>query len=225
MTTLATIVTMARERLDEATATFWTTTELERWANDGLRDIARRCELLQDRDDITVVAGTREYTAPSDVIRIHRVELRITGDSSVYPLEYADFNNMDAVWWNQQAITQGTPIYYTTWGFPPTLKIVLYPTPSAGGTLKVFNYRMPATATSASEIELPTGWDDVLVDYIEYCALRKDRDPRWQEAKQLYEQRLSDLYDLTRRWTDQAGHITPGYHGGAPLWLTHDIGW
>lgn len=224
--TLGTLLTQVRDRLDEATARQWTDAQLRAWINEGARDLARKCEVLQDRDDIAVVAGTREYTLPTDLIRVYRVEYRITGDDSVYPLDYKDFNNMDGIWWTHQDISENTPRYYTMWGFPPTLKIILYPTPAQAGTLKVFNYRLPAELATngtadASNIEVPEGWSDVIVDFCEYMALRKDADPRWTEAKALYSEHIEDLFATSRRWTDQSGEFSV-MSGPIPPWIIGD---
>lgn len=197
-----------RSHLDEASARQWSDGELNRWLNEGARDIARRTEVLQTTSNVAVVASTQQYAMPTDLIRCYRVEWRPTGDSSVYPLEYRDFNSMDAVWWSQQTISTGDPAIFTLWGFPPSLNIVLYPTPSRAGTLKVFYYRYPSERRTDSEtLDIPEGWHDLAVLYAEYVALRKDGDQRWVEAKQIYEEKLGELLDLTRRWTDQADSI------------------
>lgn len=213
METQATILTSIRERLDEASAHAWTDIALRRWINEGARDIARRTECLQAVATISAVAGTQQYTGPTDTVRIYRVEYKATGDSNLYPLEYRDFHNMDEVWWSSQTITQSTPSMYTMWGFPPQLKLVIYPTPAIAGTFNVYYYRLPADlavdgSAAASTVETPQGWQDVIVDYAFYTALLRDGDPRYQEAKASYDARLMDLYATATRWTDEAGMVS-----------------
>lgn len=222
--TQSALITAVRERLNEPTANHYTDPELRRWINDGAKDLCRRTEILQTRREIPVESGTREYTLPDDVIRVYRATYTPDGSNqSVYPLEYRDFNNMDAVWWTQQAVTSSTPHLFTMWGYPPALKLILYPIPSEAGTVELFYYSLPAelaTDGTAADTALgiPEGWDDPVVDFAEYMALRKDRDPRWQEAKALYEEHVATLYDLSRRWSDQAGMITPDAPM-LPAWL------
>lgn len=219
-----------RSRLDEPEARQYTDAEIRRWINQGAADIARRTETLQERTDIAITSGTREYTLPTNVIRVNRVEWNATGEGQKYPLEYRDWQNMDAIWYSQQAVTTARPVYYTMWGFPPSLKIVLYPIPYANGNIKVFHYRLPAELATVNQadantvIEVPAGWEDCIVDFAEYMALRKDRDPRWQEAKGLYEERVAELFDLSRRWTDQGGVVVPDTPM-VPMWLYGDGGW
>lgn len=225
-TTLLELRTDVRDRLNESAATTnkqWTDTMLTRWINLGLRDVARRAEVVLDRDDIAAVSGTQEYSLPSDLLRIYRVEYTRTGDNQIYPLEFKDFNNLDGVWWTSQSITEGTPAYFTTWGMSPTAKLKVYPTPSSAGSFKVFYYRTPTTLVADGDIaEIPEGWADIVVNYCEYVALRRDADPRWQEAKALYEQSLDDMMETTRRLSDQAGSIETYSGSFIPGWLYND---
>lgn len=221
--TLAQLVTDTRDRLDEVAATFWTDVQLRKWINDGTREVARRSETLLATKNIAVTAATQSYTGPTDCIRINRAEWIPTGQTTVYPLEYKDYNGMDAVWWTSQKITQGYPQFFTMWGFPPTLTITLYPTPSQNGTLKVYYYRQPADlSTTGSDdgtvVDVPEGWWDLIVHYAEFMALRRDRDPRWQEARGIFEDQLAHMIDITRRWSDQAGSFEQGI-AVLPSWL------
>lgn len=212
-----------RERLDEEAQSAWKDTELRRWLNEGAKDIARRTEVLQKKATISAVAGTQQYAMSTDIIRVHKVEYTPSGSSQpIYPLTYDDFRNLDAVWWTQQALTSGTPNFYTFWGFPPSLQIIVYPKPSQAGTFNIYYFAMPTElaldgSQEASNLELPEGWEDAVVLYAEYMALRKDLRPEWQEAKALYEQMVNDLYSLTRRWTDQSGYISPDTASFSPF--------
>lgn len=217
--TLGQLRNLVRVRLDEATATAWSDAEINGWINEGIRDLARRSETLQVSSSILVSEGVAEYFAPAELSRIYRAEFQATGDTSIYPLTYRDFNNMDAVWWTAKNTTQSTPELFTLWGYPPSLKVILYPKPSRAGTLTLYYYRVPVDLVSDSDpVPVPTGWDDLIVEYATYLALRRDRDERWKEAREAYEDHLASMMMLTRRWTDQAGEITPG-GSMLPEWL------
>lgn len=214
MTTQLDVIKEVRSRVDEPDPHFFIDNDFRKWTNQACNDIARRTETLQATSTIPLVAGQQQYNAPSDTIRIYRIE-HIDTSSRVVPLEYRDYNNADSVWWSTQLTITGHPLIWTAWGFPPSLKLVLYPLPdNSSDTIKVFYYRTPATlsdstvADNTTDIEVPTGWETLVFDYVEYMALRKSRDPRWQEAKQLYEQGVQQMYEQTRRWTDQAGSFS-----------------
>lgn len=225
METLLELRTSVRDRLAESIASQWLDPMLNRWINEGLQDVARRTETLQDWTDIAATVGLQQYTLPSNIIRVYRTEWRPTS-GQVNVMEYRDFNNMDSVWWGSQTTAQSTPVLFTMWGFPPTLKMIVYPSPASAGSFRVYHYRLPAVLASDTAIaEIPEGWTDLVVSYCEYMALRRDRDPRWQEAKSLYEQSVEQMLDMTRRWTDQAGMIDTD--SGTPLlhpFIT-DPGW
>jgi hypothetical protein len=228
MTTQAQLLSDVRSRLDEQSPQFYQDSELRRWLNQGARDVARRTETLQTTASINLSAGQQQYSAPVDTLRIYRVEYHDTS-SRISVLEYRDYNNADSVWWTAQLTVQSTPLMWTAWGFPPNLKIVLYPIPSnPGTTIKVFYYQSPtdlATDGTASNTSLPipAGREDLIADFAEYMALRKARDPRWQEAKGLYDEKVQSMIDQTRRWTDQAGtYDTDGYPLHPYVW---DEGW
>lgn len=223
--TMGMLLREVRDRLDEAAPGFWTDEQLRKWINEGTRNVSRRSETLLTTTDIPVTAGTQQYVAPADAVRVARAEWRPTGQTTVYPLEYRDYGSMDNVWGVSQAITQGYPTHFTLWGWPPTLTLIVYPTPSVNGNVRCFYYRLAAelatTGTAdATNVDVPEGWWDIIVDYAEYTALRKEGSPRWQEAKAQYEQRLLELMDNTRRWSDQAGSFEFAGPGGAlPGWL------
>ena len=231
MVTQAEALTKVRDRLDETTAATWTDAQLRGWINEAVRDIARLSETIQSTATITITStditnGVQEWTLDGTTLRVYRVEYKPTGQSNVYPLEYGDFNNLDAVWWTRKTVSTGTPQMFTLWGYPPQLKIVLYPKPALAGTLTVYYYKVPAdlatstTADASTTLSVPNGWEDLVYEYVTYLALRRDRDPRWQESKQAYVEKLAAMVDLTARWSDQSGSITPS-GSMLPDWLIH----
>ncbi len=227
--TLGQLVTDLKARLDErGISRAWPNEDLRRWLMEGVRDVARRAEVLQDTATISVTAGDNEYTVPSDVVRLYRV-LWVPDDSgSQYPLEYMDFNSMDSAGWTWTN-AEGYPSVFTLWGFSPNLRIVLYPTPTQTGTLHIWYYRFPRNLSEDggddwATVDLPSGWEDLAVVYAEAIALRKDSNQRWTESKQIYEQLLAEMIDRSRRWSDQAGGIQ--FAGRwLPGWLYDSDAW
>lgn len=223
MTTQATFLADARVRLDEATADQWTDANIRAWINEGAKDIARKTESLQDRQTITGVVNTSEYVLNSLAVRVHRVEWAPTGENTTR-LEYADLKSLDGFGWEQRSLSNSRPYVYSIWGSSNTLKLITFPAPSTAGNFTVWYYRLSTDlaedgTAAASTVEVPQGWDEILLDYVEYRALRKDRDPRWQEAKMLYDENLSTMYENTRRWADEAGVVDFTY-SSLPAWLT-----
>lgn len=224
-------ITQIRARIDEPTAIYWTDVNLRMWINDTARDMARRTECLRDTYNQAATAGTYAYTpaftSVTQPYRIYRVEFTPTGQTQVYPLEYRDRNSADEIWGLAQAQQTGIPAIWTSWGAPPALTLQVFPSPSVNGTLKLYYYGLPtvlATATSADAnvaVDIVDGWEDVLIDGVEYRARRRDNDSDWVQAKQEYEQHLEALMEASIRYTDAFGVITGGVSGGnfLPQWL------
>lgn len=225
MTTQAEILAMSRTRLGEPVAKQWTDAEIRQWTNEIAKDIARTTESLRASMTFSAVAGTGSYspTFTNQPHRIYRVTYAPTGSNNTYALEFRDPNAMDEVWGSLQT-TQSTPSYWTSWGYPPNLSLQVFPVPSTAGTFTVYYYRLATVlatdGTDASDtVDIPDGWDDVLVDGVEYKALRRDSDPRWQEAKQEYEQHREALAESALRFTDAMPVITNAFGSNVPSWL------
>lgn len=227
MGTLAEARTDLRNRLAETTTRFWSDAELVTWINEGMRVVARRAETIQALStSIAAVVGTQKYDLPTDCIRVHKVDFVPTGQTQQYPLrpctegeliQYAGVN----------PLMQGAyPALFAAWGMPggtgnATLKMKVYPVPGQTGTFNLYYYRQPAalvTGTNdATALEVPAGWDDLVVQYAESVALLKDQDPRWRDVRQLFENDLGYLIDVTRQYHDQDRQFIPA---GSPSWLT-----
>lgn len=217
MTTLAQALVAVRERLNETTAVAWADAELRRWIMEGVNDLARATESLQDRIEITLTAGTSTYTLPANVIRVHRCEYEQgTSGGAIprYPLDIVEYEAGDALWYSQRAVTQSRPEAVAFWGFPPNLKMEVYPKPpTTNHKIEVFYYRfqtVPAFDGSADSttLEIPTGWEDLVYDYATSMAFRRDRNETWKDVRSLYQQKLQDMIGMTTHWHDQPGTVT-----------------
>jgi hypothetical protein len=227
MTTLAVARRQLQDRLDDVQGRRWGPSMLNTWINEGTRDITRRAECNQSVTDLAVPASTQtnSLSTLSNLLRVHRVEWRTTGSNQWVALEPRDINAMDAVWYGSQD-TKSTPQVFTLKGTPPALSIIFYPTDPTGGTARIWWWRLSTEVVAdADVIDLPDGWHDVALDYAEYRALRRDSDPRWKEAFELYKDNLASLVEQTRRFTDQNGMVTPDA-SGLPAWIYDDgYGW
>lgn len=226
MATQGQILTDLRDRLDETTAHVWQDRELRSAVNEVARDIARRTMSIRDETIITSTADLGKYALPQDCVQIHLVEYT-ENQHTQYP-EYRDRHSMQNAWGSFQN-QSGWPAVYTMWGAPPNMQLHLYPVPSVDGAqIKVLYYRFPRALSVTDDsdqhrhVEIPAGWEDVLIDGAEAKALRKGRDPRWQEAQALYEANLAEMAEVTMRFTDQAGQID---WNGTPSWLTDFDAW
>lgn len=216
------IATSIRNKLNNLNTNRFSNSMVYGWINEGVSQVARIAESHRASSTVSTVADTQEYDAPDDAVRIHMVQWD-RGDGQVYDLEYVDQKNASSVAWTGIAQDVGTPAIFWLWGYPPNLKINLYPIPGESGTLTVHYYKIPADLATdgsdvASTIDVPQGWETCVVDYAVYQALLSDADDRWIAYKQLYDTNLKALSEAATRYIDQSGMFYNGRQM-VPQWL------
>ena len=220
-TELSTALTEIRDFLDEPSAQMWSNSQLTSYINLGQADVQRKAEALRQLVSIPVIDNVQKYIAPSDILRIYRLEYIPTGSQQTYGLEFRGYNEMDAVWGTYQQYTGAFPSLYTLWAQPPTLQIVAYPVPSQTGTFNCFYYRQAVPVVEPTDtLDCLPGYESVIYDYAVYRALRQDADPRWQDQAQLYTDNLQQLINMSRTFTDQANFFSTGT-SNVPAWLVN----
>jgi hypothetical protein len=215
-----------RAQLDEqnATAKYWSDPELLQYINDGVRDIARRSEtLLSFNASLDAIPGSAKYNLPPDVIRVHRCEYVPTNSTQTYPIGASTYDELDQVWGINQLQQNSFPSNYCCWGTPGAMTIQFYPVPAATGAFNIFYYAMPVDlktdGTDANTLlNVPQGWEDLLVKYACARAMLKARDPQWQVFQQLYDADIQYLVDVTRQAHDN-GRFVQTQTGSVPQWL------
>lgn len=220
--TLTEALTFVRDLLDEPTPQFWSDLQLTNYLNQGCSEVARKAEWKRTKATIAASAEVQTYTAPADCYRIHRLEFVQDSSINTYTVEFRGYMEMDQVWGINQQWPANYPLYYTMWGAPPSLNIILYPVPSESGTLNVYYYQLITPAVAGSDdIDILEGWEDTVYDYACYRAFRQDANPVWKEFQATYSQKLADLFDSTRNFQDQAGTFSTG-QAALPAWLTSE---
>lgn len=234
MTTYQNGIADLRTRLDEkGVARYWQDPDLLNWIVEGATDIARRTETLVEYNrQINAASGVSDYVLPVDCLRVHRIEYipqTTANPPQVYPLQLSTYYEMDQRWGASQFLQSVYPTWAVIRGTPGnplqrgsgTMIFKVYPVPSQPGGFNTFYYALPSkTPQLTDQIAVSLGWENLPILYAEHVAMRADRDPRWQEARQLYESDLMNMMDMTRRLHDQAGQMSwqgsggTGYGGG-----------
>lgn len=232
MTTLGTLVTQVGDRVDDSAHRRFTQAQVRTWINEGCREIARRSECLYSTGTVVLGSSTQTATLPTDIIRVHHVTFVADNDlTQTVPLDYYDLRDMDNIWGTYRTTESAWPEFYTMWGTPPNLEIQVAPVPSSSGTLTVYYYRFPTILSTtgsddSAEVDLPTGWEDLAVDYAVGLCARKDRKlDEYQLAMQTFTDRLKALMDTATRYTDNPGQIMPDLRWGGMAPFGYDNGW
>ncbi len=218
MPTVATAIEHLRVRLDEPAEAQWYDRELRMWLNEGIRDIARRTRLYQDQSSVDVTANLNEYTLASDVIAIEHLLWKADAESYKHPLEPRAFEGV------QRFIneTGADPVFYSTYGHSPVLKVQLWPTPTRDGTLYLYGPMLPAAInvdTGVGDVDIIEAWYETALDYAEYKALRRDRQEGWKDIFMAYEAGIQQMIELSA--TDDApGEMQFTGTSLVPTWLS-----
>lgn len=224
MPTVTVLIAEVRDLLDEVIAVHWSDTQLRKWLNEANRDLARATRHLKDTVTIATVAGTYSYAVPSTVLAIELAWYRDVAGNRHIPLVARHLESMDDVRGYQWDL-KGTPQFFATQGFSPNLTLVVHPTPTVTGDSLVLHVaRLPTAiditgAGDASNVDTPTAWYDALADYCEFKALRRDRDPRWQEAYKLYQEKRDALINNPDYLAVNRELVADPVAGYLPRWL------
>lgn len=226
--TLTVALTNVRSLIDEPVAQYWSDSELTTWLNQGCQEVQRVAEWKRAIGNITTVVAQQAYVAPSDLLRLYRLEFVPNNNTSyTYSLEFRGYNEMDAAWGNLKTLPSAYPEQYTLWKFPSDktpgtlgLQILLYPVPNVAGTLNLYYYQaITPVAAGSDELDILPGWEDCLYNFAAYRALRKDSDPRSKEFQSDFMTQLDQLKTISRTYTDQANFFSTGQQNYNPLFL------
>lgn len=233
--TLTELEDRLRAILDEPAAAQWEQDNIRRWFNDGLRDLARSTRHYKDTHEQALTADLAEYTMPANILAI---ELAYYDDGTrTYPMAGRHYESMDQVWGSWQD-RQGWPRFYTTWGNSPNLKLRLYPVPTdsthkAQLLTAVLPTEMPLVGSDATNVDVPDGWVDAIVDYAAYLAFLRDRtigpDGRmmWETMHRSYVAKRNDLVHSNDYMAINREFVPEPRVGYVPSWHLDDddYGW
>ena len=200
-TTLTTLETTVRYHLNETTARFWTSAELVRHMNDGIKnlwgaiiDLYEEHYLTVDITNVSIAADATTVTGvPSDTFRIHLIEPRDTTadgsapDTEFVPRDYNSYEFRNARALTAQEAGNGLRVFYamTGAGAPvaaPTVQVA--PKLSAALNLRFVYVPTIPIKVAADDNPIPGESDQALIAYCTAFALAKDNenkmpDPGW----------------------------------------------
>jgi len=144
---------------------------------------------------------------------------------------------MDQIWGTYQQNTSTYPRWYVLIGRPggtgfQSFQIQLYPCASQSGNLYVYYYALPTRISDPVQdpsnyqltLDIVEGWDDLIVMFVTFKAMQKERNPEWKDRKAEYEEAIAQMVDVTRKFHDQQGYISYGTNM-LPSWLVGGGEW
>lgn len=182
------------------------------WINEAQREASRRSECLRAKATVSTTADTQSVALTQNLIRAHEVYWYDTGNWRI-PLVYGDHSANRAVWGVSRSIGVGTPELWWTEGYPGSMTLWMFPTPSRDGTAEVHYYRFSTDAATdgtddATEVDLPTGWQDVVIPW---AMMRAHESSKSYDTAQMYkdqfDEKLAGLIDASVRYTDSPSAV------------------
>ena len=196
--TVQTIIDRVRYDLNEATAGFWSDTELRTWINEAIWEINSKARCLEKAVSTQALAeDDYDYAISGSWLSIETImhdSGTTTGDSDtaeakrrLHTLKRIDIKDFGHI------RETGRPKQYAVWN--DTLYI--WPIPDSnisGTTLILFSVNLPTDITSASSaIETPAYFDHSILNYVKAKAYYKDkRDAKGNYFMALFEKAVRE---------------------------------
>lgn len=161
---------MARKRLGETTAAFWSDDELNGWINKGIKDIAFRSKVLKGNTYATATADIKEYTLSALLPLVHSItEAYCKYDTDKWiKLKSIDRTGLDTLfpgWLGAPSATISTHYY---WDSEEDV-FMLYPAMSApltSGLRVYYTYEPAIMASDDAMSEMPDHLNLAIVDFV-----------------------------------------------------------
>jgi len=161
---------MARKRLGETTAAFWSDEELNSWINQGVKDIAYKSKSLKDDVLLTATADTMEYVFSTFVPNAHSITEAYVQYSTgnwikLKPTSRTQLDLQFPGWLGAESCTSST--HYCWDSEEDTL--ILYPpmeAPIANGVRVYYTYEPRQMVADTDESEMPDHLNLAIVDFV-----------------------------------------------------------
>ena len=160
------IETFARRLMNAESSQFWSQAEIiENYLYTCALELATETLCIQNRYTTPSVASQQEYTVPSRMISVLRV------DYNGEKLKPISFKQLDSIDLNTNTTTTGTPQYY--YHFDDVFG--LFPVPdTAALTITIHSYDEPSQTTAVSTLEIPTRYHNYLAQGVAYLMSLKE---------------------------------------------------
>jgi len=205
--------------LDDLNFGYFTTTQVKVWLNNAQKRLQRR--LLKAGEnyyvecaETTLVVNQREYVLPDDFLKLHRLELIISGTS---PNETK--TPIKPITMNQQDMAQtgsGTPYCY----FIKKNRLVLFPAPDTALTLRLnYSYLITDMVSDSDVADAPDQYQEMIPLLAAEDGFIKDGRTPELLVKKIQEFGIETDQDADERTQDQPrGIVETGNSNGGYFW-------
>jgi hypothetical protein len=178
------------------------------WINDAMREIVMQHEgLFQTTSTLPSVAGTNQYTLPTDLLSLQEIAYRDGVSGAYYGLRFLSAEGLDQATpdWTDTTST-GTPAYYAR---GDSGKFFIVPTPDTsvanGIQITYSKYATDISGLTSTALPFPEYYHQTI---LEYCLMKAyEMDENWEatDRKSQYVQSTIDYNNGREGWF---GHET-----------------
>lgn len=160
------IITLARQKWNSTTDTFYSDAELLTGIYQAQMKLATETSCIRKVYTTTTVISQQEYQKPTNAFSIKRITY-----NGLKLYKITDRED-DAITLNNQTTTAtGSPQYYSEWG----TAIELRPVPDDALPLKIYTYDMPSPVTAVSVLDVPVRYHTDVADFLVAQLATKDK--------------------------------------------------
>lgn len=197
------IMTFARRKYNAVSDDFYSDAEIYDMIYQAEMELALETQCIEVVLTASTVAAQQEYSFPTNLIAIKRVEY------NGRKLEKLAFREDDIITnYDQDTTASGTPEGYMFWNEV----LYLRPIPAAVGTLRILGYSEPGAVTAVSTLEVPSRYHLDISDFILIHFNAKDKNyqgasyyqAKWDQAKL-----RARKWEMKRKRTDAFAHSIP----------------
>lgn len=208
------IKTLIRTLVDDEGSGYFTDTVLNQFVKMAEYEVQK--QLIQAGENFyekcqqtTLVANQWDYILPSDFLKIHRIELVLSGSGVS-----EDRKLLSKLTMNQQGMignAAGTPVAYII----KKNRITLFPTPDSAKTLRMYySYRLTPMANDSDTPDIPEEYQEYIAILACFdCFIKDDRAPTNLEAKK--QQYLDMLKKSSEDRDESSARMVVDLDGGA----------
>ena len=169
MTTVATLITKARRRLNQTSETFHTAADMLAYCGEAQDYIVTETNCLEEISTSSVVGDQQAYALPSDYQDMDRL---LYEEQRLLRVDRTQIDELDI----DETAHSGEPEVYYIYNS----QYWLFPVPSAttdGDELKLYYYKKPALLTATTDsLEIDTRFDGSVVAYMAYMGFLKEKE-------------------------------------------------
>lgn len=175
----------------------WTVDELNRYIEDGYKELAALTKAIVDTRDIYVGPDEHFLTLPDDCVQVFETKDKDTE----YPIDQVHWDFIDSRDWVWIRNSASRPWLIAPWALH---EAIIYPAYAAGGTVTMTMAILPGALADVDEPDIPDEYHRSLIFYATWRAVMRGVTSQERMERAMYHfRRYSQSLGGLDEWTDK----------------------